>query len=82
MFLKPGVTVYNKSEIGFANGSTIRGYATGSSTARSASANCVIIDEMAFIPQNICDEFFASVMPVISSAKGTKAIIISTPNGK
>lgn len=80
--MKPGVITYNKSEIAFSNGSMIRGYATGSSTARSASANCVIIDEMAFIPQNICSDFFASVMPVISSAKNTKAIIVSTPNGK
>lgn len=45
------------------------------------SHNCVIIDEMAFIPKNIIDEFFASVMPVISSAKNSKAIIVSTPNG-
>ena len=33
------------------------------------------------IPKNIIDEFFASVMPVISSAKNSKAIIVSTPNG-
>ena len=29
------------------------------------SHNCLIIDEMAFIPKNIMDEFFASVMPVV-----------------
>lgn len=80
-YLKPGVTVYNKAEIAFSNGSVIKGFATGSSTARSFSANVVIIDEMAFIPQNIASDFFASVMPVISSAKNTKAIAVSTPNG-
>ena len=36
---------------------------------------------MAFIPKNIIDEFFASVMPVISSSKASKAIVVSTPNG-
>lgn len=36
---------------------------------------------MAFIPKNIIDEFFASVMPVVSSAKDSKAIVVSTPNG-
>jgi len=45
------------------------------------SHNCVIIDEVAFIPKNVIDEFFASVMPVVSSAKNSKAILVSTPNG-
>ena len=45
------------------------------------SHNCVILDEMAFIPKNIIDEFFASVMPVVSSAKNSKVIVVSTPNG-
>lgn len=45
------------------------------------SHNCLILDEMAFIPNNIIDDFFASVMPIISSSKNSKAIIVSTPNG-
>lgn len=45
------------------------------------SHNCVIIDEMGFIPKNIIDDFFASVMPIISSSKNSKAIVVSTPNG-
>lgn len=45
------------------------------------SHNCLIIDEAAFIPKNIMDQFFASVMPIISSSKESKAIIVSTPNG-
>ena len=36
---------------------------------------------MAFIPKNLVDEFFASVMPVVSSAKNSKVIVVSTPNG-
>ena len=45
------------------------------------SHNCLIIDEMAFIPKSIMDEFFASVMPVVSSAKNSRVIVVSTPNG-
>ena len=45
------------------------------------SHNCIIIDEMSFIPKNIIDDFFASVMPIISSSKKSKAIVVSTPNG-
>ena len=80
-FIKPGITVYNKQEISFANKSTIRAFATSSSASRGFSAQCVIIDEVAFIPKNVIDEFFASVMPVVSSAKNSKAILVSTPNG-
>ena len=80
-FLKPGVTVYNKQEISFANKSTIRAFATSSSASRGFSAQCVIIDEMSFIPKNVIEEFWASVLPVVSSAKNSKVIAVSTPNG-
>lgn len=36
---------------------------------------------MAFIPKGVMDEFFASVMPVVSSAKNSKVVVVSTPNG-
>lgn len=45
------------------------------------SHNCLIIDEMAFIPKNIIDDFFASVVPIVSSSKSSKIIAVSTPNG-
>lgn len=35
----------------------------------------------AFVPPNIMEELWASVYPVVSSAKGTKVILVSTPNG-
>ena len=72
---------YNKGEIEFANGSAIRACSTSSSASRGSSANCLIIDEAAFIPKNIIDEFFASVVPIVSSSKTSKIIMVSTPNG-
>lgn len=45
------------------------------------SHNCVFLDEFAFVPSNIAENFFTSVYPVISSGKTTKMIIVSTPNG-
>ena len=80
-FLKASVVVYNKSEIAFSNGSVIKGFATGSSSARGFSGNCVILDEFSFVQKNLASDFFASVMPIISSGKNSKAIIVSTPNG-
>lgn len=80
-WIKPGILTYNKGEIKFANMSSIMAFSTSSSGARGQSGNVIIIDEMAFIPKNIIDDFFASVMPVISSSKNSKAIVVSTPNG-
>ena len=45
------------------------------------SFNIIFLDEFAFVPNHIADEFFASVYPTISSGKSTKVIIVSTPKG-
>ena len=39
------------------------------------------MDEFAFIPNHIADDFFASVYPTITSGQSTKVIIVSTPRG-
>ena len=39
--ISPGVVAYNKGDITFDNGSSIRAYSTSSSGARGASGNCV-----------------------------------------
>ena len=80
-FLKASVVTYNKAEIAFSNKSSIKAFATSSSAARGHSGNVIIVDEIAFIPKGIIDEFFSSVMPIISSSKKSKAILVSTPNG-
>ena len=79
--VKIGVVTYNKSCIEFENNSTIRCFATGSSGTRGFSANCLVLDEAAFIPKHVADEFMSSVFPVLSSSKDSKAIMVSTPNG-
>jgi hypothetical protein len=45
------------------------------------SHNCCMIDEYAFIPTNLAEEFFTSVYPTLSSGKDSKIIVVSTPNG-
>jgi hypothetical protein len=42
---------------------------------------CIFLDEFAFVPQNIAEEFITSVYPTISSGTTTKVIMVSTPNG-
>ena len=45
------------------------------------SFNIIFLDEFAFVPNHIAEQFFSSVYPTISSGKKTKVIIISTPHG-
>lgn len=44
-------------------------------------SNCLLLDEFAFVPDNIANEFYASTFPTITSGKETKIIMVSTPNG-
>jgi phage FluMu gp28-like protein len=41
----------------------------------------LLLDELAFVSDNIAREFYTSVYPAISSSDEAKIIIISTPNG-
>jgi hypothetical protein len=80
-WLQQGVVTWNKGNVELENGSKIIAASTSSSAVRGGSFNIVFLDEFAFVPNNIANEFFNSVYPVISSGKKTKIIIVSTPNG-
>ena len=47
------------------------------------SHNCslLMLDEFAFLPSGVADEFIASVFPTLSSSEESKMVIVSTPNG-
>ena len=80
-WLQQGVLEWNKGNVELENGSKILSSATSSSATRGGSFNLLYLDEFAFVPNNIQDEFFASVYPTITSGQNTKVIITSTPNG-
>ena len=80
-WLQQGVVTWNKGNVELENGSKVIAASTSSSAIRGGSFNIVFLDEFAFVPNNIANEFFNSVYPVISSGKSSKIIIVSTPNG-
>lgn len=81
IWLQQGIVTWNKSFIELENGSKIVASSTSSSAARSGSYNLVFLDEFAFVPSSIANEFMQSVYPVITAGTKTKIIIVSTPNG-
>jgi hypothetical protein len=80
-WLQQGVVSWNKGSVELDNGSKILAASTSASAVRGMSFNIIFLDEFAFVPSNIAEEFFSSVYPTISSGKNTKVIIISTPHG-
>lgn len=80
-WMQQGVLSWGVTHIELENGAEVMALATASDAARSHSFNIVYLDEMAFVPGNVAEEFFAAVYPTISSADNTKMIITSTPNG-
>ncbi len=78
-WLKPGVETWNEGNIEFSNGSEIFAIATSESAARGYSIDVLILDEFAHVLDD--KAFWTGVYPVVSSNKGTKVIIVSTPRG-
>ena len=80
-WMQQGVVNWNRGSLELENGSKIMAASTSASAVRGMSFNIIFLDEFAFIPTHIAEEFFSSVYPTISSGKSTKVIIISTPKG-
>jgi len=80
-WLQQGILNWNKGSLELENGSKIMAAATSSSAVRGGSYNIIFLDEFAFIPANIAEQFFSSVYPTISSGKTSKVMIVSTPHG-
>jgi hypothetical protein len=80
-WMQHGVLVWNKGSLELENGSKIMAASTSASAVRGMSFNILFLDEFAFVPNHVAEQFFASVYPTITSGKSTKVIIISTPNG-
>lgn len=80
-WMQQGIISWNKGSLELENGSKIIAASTSASAVRGMTFNIIFLDEFAFVPNHIADDFFASVYPTISSGKSTKVIIVSTPKG-
>jgi hypothetical protein len=80
-WMQQGIIAWNKGSMELENGSKIMAASTSASAIRGGSYNIIFLDEFAFIPNHIAEQFFASVYPTISSGQNTKVIMVSTPHG-
>ena len=80
-WLQQGVMSWNKGSLELENGSKILAASTSASAVRGGSYNIIFLDEFAYVPANVAEQFFSSVYPTISSGKTSKVMIVSTPHG-
>ena len=80
-WLKPGVTEdgWNKHSMKFDNESRIISEATSENSGRGMSISLLYLDEFAFVPNNIANDFWTAIQPTLST--GGDCIMSSTPNG-
>lgn len=77
-WIRAGAVEYNKGSITFDNGSSIVSRATTKDAGRGLSISLLYLDEFAFVPPRIAEEFWTAISPVL--ATGGDCIITSTPN--
>ena len=80
-WMQLGIVEWNKGNVELENGSKILAASTSASSIRGGSFNLIYLDEFAFVPTHVQEDFFASVYPTISSGQTSKVLITSTPNG-
>ena len=64
-WLQQGVLIWNKGNIELENGSKILASSTSGSAIRGGSFNIIFLDEFAFVPSNISEEFFLFYMTAL-----------------
>ena len=80
-WLQQGVKSCNKTSIELENGSKVIAASTSASAVRGGTYSLLMLDEYAFVPEQIANNFMRSVYPTITSGQNSKVIIISTPSG-
>lgn len=80
-WMQAGVVEWNKGKIDLDNGSFVEAFSTSADAVRGGSFSFVYLDEFAFVPPNLQEEFWTSTYPTIASSQTAKVFITSTPNG-
>lgn len=82
LWLQQGIQTWNEKEILLENGSSLYAASTSSDSVRSMVFSTLLLDEFAFVDQNMQKDFMSAVLPTVSSGEKSKIIILSTPNGQ
>lgn len=80
-WMQQGVKSCNKTSMELENGSKVIAASTSASAVRGGTYSLLMLDEYAFVPEQVANNFMQSVYPTISSGNNSKIIVVSTPKG-
>lgn len=80
-WMQQGVKSCNKTSMELENGSKVIAASTSASAVRGGTYSLLMLDEYAFVPEQVANNFMQSVYPTISSGNKSKIIVVSTPRG-
>lgn len=82
-WLQQGVCLdgWNKKSIKLENGCRCFCSTTSGVSSAGFTIDLLYLDEFALIPNNLANDFYASVYPTVTAVPGSKIIITSTPRG-
>ena len=80
LWMQQGIVAWNKGSMELENGSKILAASTSASAVRGMSFNIIFLDEFAFIPNHIAEQFFSSVYPTITSGQSTNCLLYTSPS--
>lgn len=72
---------WNKSSIHLENGVRLIAATTSSDSISGETVSLLYMDEFAKVKSHVADDFITATLPVISSGKTSKVIMVSTPLG-
>ena len=81
LWLQQGLVKWNNGEITMENKTKIFCGASSSSSVRGKSIDLLLVDEFAFIDDNMATKFMQSVFPTQAAKKDAMMMLISTPKG-
>lgn len=76
-WMQQGVKSCNKTSMELENGSKVIAASTSASAVRGGTYSLLMLDEYAFVPEQIANNFMRSVYPTISSGDKSKVIVVS-----
>lgn len=80
-YLKRGVVKWNDKTIRFDHNTRIKALTITKSSSIGNAADLIFIDEAAYVPDNIVEPFYKSILPTMASIQNSKFIMSSTPSG-
>ena len=78
-WMRPKVITSNKKDLELENGSRVFAFSISATLAKETTFDILLLDEFAFVPDEVAKDFWYGVAPVISCIPNFKLIITSTP---